>query len=79
MNNRTRRYLLDHRHESRECAVIDAAWGDFTGRLRQGVTAENCRSCDHRVWWALDARSESEALAALPARVAAHTRAIAVS
>jgi hypothetical protein len=72
------RYLLDHRHKPGECATVHAAWCGFSGRLRQGVTSENCSSSAHQVWWAVNARSESEALAALPARVAAHTRAIAV-
>jgi hypothetical protein len=72
------RYLLDHRHAPEECAAVHASWNGFTGWLRQGVTAAICARSGHGIWWALDAGSDCEALAQLPAPVAARTRAITV-
>ena len=54
------------------------SWHGYAGRLRQGVTAATCAGHGHAIWWGLRARSESEALAELPATVAQGTQAIRV-
>ena len=72
-------YLLEHRHEVRECRVVFAAFKGHESPLRRQVTLASCRSGGHAIWWTVEAGSESEALALLPFYVAERTKATRVS
>lgn len=72
------RYLLEHRHEPRECGVVFASFKGHASPLRHRSTLGSCRSGGHAIWWTVDAASEAEALALLPRYVAARTRATRV-
>jgi hypothetical protein len=67
------RYLLQHRHDAQECAVVFASFRGHDSRLRHKPTLASCRSGDHAIWWTVEADSASEALALLPAYVAVRT------
>jgi hypothetical protein len=73
------RYLLDHRHEQEECAVVFASWRGFDSPLRHQATVASCPSGGHAIWWQVDAAGEHEALAQLPRYVAERTTATRVS
>lgn len=66
-------YLLHHHHEPPECGVVYAGFRGFDSPLRHQATLASCRSGGHSIWWAVDAKSESEALALLPFFVAERT------
>lgn len=66
-------YLLQHRHESRECGVVFASFKGHESLLRHRATLASCRSGGHAIWWTVDADSEEDALRVLPAYVAART------
>jgi hypothetical protein len=72
-------YLLQHRHEPRECSVVFASFRGEDSPLRHQPTLASCRSGDHAIWWKVEAESEAEALALLPAYVAARTTVARVS
>ena len=72
-------YLLEHRHEPRECGVVFAAFKGHESPLRRHQTLASCRSGGHAIWWTVEADSESEALALLPFYVAERTQATRVS
>jgi hypothetical protein len=72
------RYLLHHRHDPEECEWLHGSWTGFAGRLIQGVTVTTCSHADHGICWTLTAESEADALAQLPAPVAARTTAMVV-
>jgi hypothetical protein len=67
------RYLLEHRHQPRECGVVFAAFKGHESPLRRQATLASCRSGGHAIWWTVDADSEEEALALLPRYVAQRT------
>ena len=67
------RYLLEHRHEPRECGVVFASFKGHASPFRRRATLASCRSGGHAIWWAVDAESEEEALALLPRYVAERT------
>jgi hypothetical protein len=73
------RYLLDHRHQPGECAVVFASWRGFDSPLRHHVTVGSCPSGGHAIWWQVEAAGEAEALAQLPRYVAERTTAMQVS
>jgi hypothetical protein len=73
------RYLLDHRHQPGECAVVFASWRGFDSPLRHHVTVGSCPSGGHGIWWQVEAASETDALAQLPRYVAERTTAMQVS
>jgi hypothetical protein len=73
------RYLLEHRHEPRECGVVFAAFRGHDSPLRHRPTLASCESGGHAIWWAVDAETGEEALGLLPFYVAARTRATRVS
>ena len=73
------RYLLDHRHQAGECAVVFASWRGFDSPLRHHVTVGSCPSGGHGIWWQVEAPGEAEALAQLPRYVAERTTAMQVS
>ena len=73
------RYLLEHRHEPRECGIVFASFKGHTSPLRHRATLASCRSGGHAIWWTVDAESEDEALRLLPPYVARRTTAACVS
>jgi hypothetical protein len=73
------RYLLDHRHEQAECAVVFASWRGFDSPLRHQVTVASCPSGGHAIWWQVDAAGVDEALRQLPRYVAERTTANQIS
>lgn len=73
------RYLLEHRHEPRECAIVFASFKGFKSPLRHEATLASCRSGGHAIWWTVEAESEAAALRLLPAYVAERTSAARVS
>jgi hypothetical protein len=66
-------YLLQHRHEPQECAVVFASFRGHDSPLRHQPTLASCRSGGHAIWWKVEAGNETDALALLPAYVAART------
>ena len=72
------RYLMHHRHLARECPVAFAAWRAFASPLRGRTTVSSCFFGGHEIWWVIEAASEGDALAKLPAYVAARTTATQV-
>ena len=73
------RYLLEHRHEPRECGVVFAAFKGHESPLRHRPTLASCRSGGHAIWWTVDAESEADALRLLPNYVAQRTTVSRVS
>jgi len=73
------RYLLEHRHEPRECGTVFASFKGFKSPLRHEATLASCRSGGHAIWWTVEAASEQEALALLPSFVADRTTVTSVS
>jgi hypothetical protein len=73
------RYLLQHRHQSRECAVVFASFKGHASPLRHRATLASCRSGGHAIWWTVDADTEEEALGLLPRYVAERTTVSRVS
>jgi len=67
------RYLLEHRHQPRECGVVFASFKGHASPLRHRATVASCRSGGHAIWWSVEATSEDDALRLLPAYVAART------
>jgi hypothetical protein len=72
-------YLLQHRHEPRECGVVFASFKGHESPLRHRATVASCRSGGHAIWWTVEAASEEAALRLLPAYVAARTTVTRVS
>jgi hypothetical protein len=66
-------YLLQHRHESHECSVVFASFRGDGSPLRHQPTLASCHSGGHAIWWNVEAENEADALALLPAYVAART------
>ncbi|HEU5212757.1 MAG TPA: hypothetical protein VFU10_08310 [Gaiellaceae bacterium] len=73
------RYLLEHHHAPRECGVVFASFKGHTSPLRHRATLASCRSGGHAIWWTVEAESEADALALLPAYVAKRTSIARVS
>ena len=73
------KFLLDHRHEADECAVVFASWRGFTSPLRHHATVGTCPTGGHAIWWQIDAEGEDEALGQLPRYVAERTTATQIS
>ena len=67
------RFVLEHRHEPSECAVVFASFKGHTSPLRHRATLASCRSGGHAIWWTVDADTEQQALALLPSYVAKRT------
>ena len=66
------RYLLEHRHEPRECGVFVSFKG-HESPLRHRATVASCRSGRQAIWWTVQAASEEVALRLLPGYVAERT------
>jgi hypothetical protein len=71
-------YLLQHRHEPRECGRCFAAWKDVSGPLRGTTALATCRQGGHELWWVVEADNPEAALALLPTYVAERTEAVRV-
>ena len=67
------RYLLQHRHQPRECGVVFASFKGHESPLRHQATLASCRSGGHAIWWTVDAESEEDAIRLLPFYVAERT------
>jgi hypothetical protein len=64
------RFLIHHRHAPPECGVVFASFKGHDSPLRHRRTPSSCHYGGHTIWWCVDALSEDEALALLPAYVA---------
>jgi hypothetical protein len=73
------RYVLEHRHEPRECGVVFAAFKGYESPLRHRPTLASCRSGGHAIWWTVDAESEADVLRLLPTYIAERTTVSRVS
>ena len=72
------RFMLQHVHTARECGAVFASFKAFESPLRHEMAVGSCHFGTHRIWWHAEASSGDEALAQLPAYVAARTIAIRV-
>jgi hypothetical protein len=72
-------YLLHHHHEPEECGVVFASFRGHRSPLRRLPTLGSCRSGGHAIWWTVEAATEQDALALLPAYVAERTTVTSVS
>lgn len=66
-------YLLEHRHEPRDCGHVFASFKGHSSPLRHTTTLASCRSGGHAIWWTVEAASEEDALALLPPYVGKRT------
>ena len=73
------RYLLQHRHQPRECGVVFASFKGHESPLRHQEALASCRSGGHAIWWTVEAEGEEDALRLLPSYVAERTTATPVS
>ena len=73
------RFLLEHRHEPRECGVVFASFKGHGSPLRHRATLASCRSGGHAIGWTVDADDEAGALGLLPPYVAERTTASRVN
>ena len=73
------RYLLHQSHEPNECGVVFASFRGHGSPLRHQATLASCRSGGHAIWWTVEAATEQDALALLPAYVADRTTATRVN
>jgi hypothetical protein len=64
------RFLLEHRHDPKECGVVFAAFKGHDSPFRHCPTLASCRSGGHAIWWTVDAKTDEEALRLLPRYVA---------
>lgn len=69
------RYLLHHRHEPEECGAVFAAFKGHASPVRRATTVASCLTGGHAIWWQVEAPSADDALALLPAYVAARSTA----
>ena len=72
-------FLIRHRHDPSECAVVFAAFKGHESALRHRATLASCAFGDHTIWWAVDAASEHDALELLPFFVAERSTATRVA
>jgi hypothetical protein len=73
------RFLIHHRHGAPECGVVFAAFKGHDSPLRHRATLASCAFGGHAIWWAVEAATESDALALLPFYVAQRATATRVS
>ncbi len=73
------KFLLDHRHEPDECAVVFASWRGFNSPLRHHPATATCPTGGHAIWWHVEAEGEEDALRQLPRYVAERTTATKIS
>ena len=63
-------FLIQHRHDPRECGVVYCAFKGYDSPLRHRATLASCAFGGHVIWWSVKARDEEEALGLLPYFVA---------
>ncbi len=63
-------FLIQHRHEPRECGAVFASFKGHESPLRHRATMASCSFGDHAIWWWVEAAGEVEALGLLPFFVA---------
>jgi len=73
------RFLLHHRHTPQQYGVVFAAFKGHESPLRRRLALASCISGGHEIWWAVEARTEEDALRLLPSYVAERTTAALVS
>ncbi len=66
-------FILHHTHDPGECASSFAAWAGFASPLRHRAAASTCLAGGHCLLWRVEAGGIDEAIALLPAFVAART------
>jgi hypothetical protein len=59
-------FLIQHRHDPRECGVAYSAFRGIDSPLRHHATFASCAFGGHAIWWSVQARDEDEALGLLP-------------
>jgi hypothetical protein len=59
-------FLLEHRHEAAECAVVFAAWKGFDTPLRRQPVLCSCRSEGHRLWFVVTGEQPRKPCATCP-------------
>ena len=59
--------------------MVFASFKGHPSPLRHRATLASCRSGGHAIWWTVDAATEADALALLPAYVAERTTVAHVS
>ena len=64
------RFLIEHRHAPHECGAVFASFRGFSSPLRHCRALASCATGGHRVWWAVEAADDEEALALVPFYVA---------
>jgi hypothetical protein len=64
------RYLLHHRHQPDDCAVVFASFKGHESPLRHRVALASCSFGGHAIWWIVEAPSADAALELLPFYVA---------
>lgn len=67
------RYLLAHRHQPDECAVVFASWRGLESPLRHQSTIGSCQTGGHAIWWQVESTDPAMALEQLPRYVAERT------
>jgi hypothetical protein len=64
------RFLLQHRHEPRDCGVVFASFKGHDSPLRHEAALASCTFGAHEIWWLVDADTPADALGQLPFYVA---------
>ena len=72
------RYLIQHRHEPRECGAVYASFRGHESPLRKQPTLASCAFGGHAIWWVVHASTSEEALDLLPFFAAQRATAIRV-
>ena len=73
------RYLLQHRHQPRECGVVFASFKGHESPLRHRAALASCPTGGHAIWWAVEAANKEHALRLLPFFVAQRSTVTRVS
>jgi hypothetical protein len=63
-------FLIQHRHEPRECGAVFASFKGHESPLRHRATMASCSFGGHAIWWWVEAAGEADALGLLPFFVA---------
>ena len=67
------RFVLHHRHPAAQCGIAFAAWRGYDSPLRHTPALASCAAGGHAVWFVVNARDRSAALAQLPGWLAERT------
>jgi hypothetical protein len=63
-------FLIQHRHEPRECGAVFASYKGHESPLRHRATMASCSYGGDAIWWWVEAAGEADALGLLPFFVA---------